>query len=173
MQIELRTASGKERLHLQMESAVRLPWNTSVVLAFEAFHERLRHTDPADVISAQFHIGLCDGHLSAITKTVPPPSAMAYSADALLENAALKEVGRFYHHPTGWLPRHENLWQVPAGEIGGGMVLVRDITTLAYGRRNSIPREDIERRALGRTHATALLEELGYVRSDHADTGDS
>ncbi len=165
-----------DRVNLEVMETVRLPWNQSVIVAFEGYSERLKDVDMEDIQLRDYHLGLHGGYVSGLIKHVPPPSWMAISAAKLLENAVFKDLvfpeeapgvrrrDPLWIHPAGWLPPHPNIWQIPEGSLGGGAVLVRDVTVLAYGKKRDLPTSQVEKKALLMQHTRDLLETLGYER---------
>lgn len=163
-------------VRMEVTEEVRLPWNRSVVLAFEGFAPELKEKSQEDILLSGYHLGCYRGYVSGVAKSVPQPQVLAYSADRLIENAAFRDIvfpkgpddkpSPFPHyvHPTGWIGTADpNLWQVPQGSLAAGLIVARDATTLTYGRR-SLPSDAVERKALARAHITRLLEVLGYVK---------
>ncbi len=171
-----------ERLALKPTETVRLPpsWGGSVILAFEGYDERLKDADPEDYSLREYHLGFSGGYVTGLIRAVPAPSWIAYSAARLLDNAVftdlvfpkdefgVKRRDPLWVHKTGWLPEHDNLWQIPQGQIGGGSVVVRDVTTLAYGRKTDLPTSQLEKKALLMSHTRKLLEALNYESLDSA-----
>lgn len=170
MQIKVRLQGSVSMLTPEIEEAVYLPWDRSTLLAFSATHPTFKELDQQDILLPNYHVGLYRHYLSGVLKTLPGPMLLAYNAQALLDNAAFRDIAPLYEHPTGWVNPHSNVWQIPQGTLGGGAIVVRDIILMAYGRRHGIPPEAIEKKALMRQATTQFLEDLGYVKKVAPDS---
>lgn len=166
MQIRVRKGGRVETLPLSIEEAVYLPWDRSTLLAFTGQHAGLKDSEASDVLLPEYHLGLWRGYVSGVLKMLPGPMLLAYNAETLLANAIFKSVAGLYHHPTGWVNPHPNIWQVPKGSIGGGAIVVRHAITMAYGRSTGLPSDRVEKEALMRQATVQFLEDLGYARKD-------
>lgn len=160
--------STKKKIPITPDEEVRVPWRPETLVSFAATVPALSDLEADEIDLPGFHVGLYRGHLTALTQKIMPPSVIIYSAAQLLDNAAFKGVADRFSHPTGWIEDHPNLWQIPAGQVGGGAILVRDATVMTYGRRNGLPESAEARAALQAQHTAALLEALGYVQSHAA-----
>jgi hypothetical protein len=139
-----------------------LPWQSEVLVAFEAYVPQLKDSEPGLVAVAGYHVGNYKGHLCGILRQLQAPGQLFYDAQALLEGL-FPEAALYYHHPTGIITS-PLVTTIPGGQLGAGCILARNQTRLVYGDVPSTA-SNVERVTLMRRRNASVLEELGYIRT--------
>lgn len=148
-----------------------LPWKpetqhvlpgTSEVLSFEGFAPMLAEAEETRLVAQNFRVVCHWGHVAAIRIFVRAPMGVYTSPLGMVK--ALFPPHHNTHEPPEWLEPHPLVYQIPAGVVGAGLVLVRDVVGLrgllspgaAFKMNAAQEREMLDNQAV------QVLRELGF-----------